>query len=153
MGRSLAPRQRDHRVTLQVNQGFCVSAAQHTTPCCATVGEDRDTAAVRVLKSNVLQVFRPALGVEVSSAAPHESGIVRKGPILAAVGDRLALRIDGYYTATRKWTDVRLAMFIQRQVPPGNGAAPVSQNAGKGRAPLRPVGGIVGIGVVRPALS
>src|SRR5580692_8653118 len=72
-----------------------------------------------------------------------------KRPVLSATGDFLGLRIDGYHPAAGKRSDVWAAMLIEREVPCGEGAAPVVEGVTEGSTPLTPIGQITGICVVR----
>src|ERR1700680_3152207 len=72
-----------------------------------------------------------------------------EGPVLSGTGDFFGLRIDGYYAATGEGPEVWPAAFIERQVPCGDGAAPVVEDVAEDSAPLAPIGEIAGIGVVR----
>src|ERR1043166_8138784 len=77
--------------------------------------------------------------------------MMRQGPELAAIGNRLASRVDGKQAAAAKGPDVRAPVFVERKIPSRDRAATVAQNTGERAAPLCPVSSIVRSGIVRSA--
>jgi hypothetical protein len=60
----------------------------------AAVGEDKHAAAVGVLRSDVIHIWKIAVGSEDAGAAAHESGVVGKGSIEPAARELMVWELS-----------------------------------------------------------
>ncbi len=61
--------------------------------------------------------------------------------------------MNGDNTAAWKRANIRLAFFVECEIPTRDRVAPVAQRRSKDMSPFRPVGEVVGAGVVGSALG
>src|SRR5258708_6731118 len=106
-----------------------------------------------ILEGYVIEIKRLALRSNAASATADKTGVVIERPILPAVRNFPALRVDSQHAATGERSDIGMPGFIEGEIPRSNRAAPISQDAGKGCAPLRPVLGVIRIGVIGAAFG
>src|SRR5580658_9493677 len=93
------------------------------------------------------------LRIEAASSAANCSRVVSECPILPATGNLSRLRVNGHHAATRERTNVWPSMLVKRQVPRGDGAAPVAKHLAERSGPLAPIGQIRGVRIIRPTFG
>src|SRR5689334_7600641 len=96
-------------------------------------------------EGHVRNIFKVCLRLEAMGAAPASPRVVSKCPVLAAAHDFFPLRIDGYEAGAGCWSDIRMSLLVQRQVPTDKAPGPVSQDVSTLGRPLVPFGFVVGI--------
>ena len=78
----------------------------------------------------------------IESAEHHAELSGNSGPMpsIDRRGDLLGLRVNGDQTGAVEGPYIRVAVFVQRQIPGNDAARPVAQDASEFRTPVRPVG-------------
>src|ERR1041385_3667269 len=112
------------------------------------ISQYHNALTIGVLKSNVLNFRGWPNRFKTPSPATDRFGIVRKGPILTAIGNFFGFRMNCDQASASERADVWSSLLVQCKVPCGDGLAPVSQNSGERRTPVDPVFRIVRIRIV-----
>ena len=87
----------------------------------------------------------------LDKAAVNQFGVMSESVVLPAAGQLLSLGIDRDQAAAGEGTDIRLALFIQQQVPGNDAASAVAKDLREGVRPLGPIGRVSGASDVRPS--
>src|SRR6266404_3675275 len=98
-------------------------------------------------------VRRRTLGSKSPGAASNKAGKLCECPVLPTAGNFLALGVDGHYSTTRKWAQIRAPLLVERKIPAGNRLASVTQHVRENFGPLGPIGQIVRTRVVGTTLG
>ena len=90
----LAPNQRSHRMLVQRNIRSSPTQFQNTSAGRAGISQNNHVLPIRIFKSRMQYVAAVALRVDAVRAALDKFRVVRKSPILSAVGDLFRLRVN-----------------------------------------------------------